>query len=420
MDLEITPGKLSGTINICSSKSVLHRQIICASLSDGKTEIYYNGLPDDVKATLDCVGKTLCDHSADGKKITIFPKNKKIQNAKAECGGSASTLRFLLPVFSALGTECTFLLDDSLSKRPHKDLTDLLNEHGASIRCEENTVKISGKIKSGTYKIDGSISSQYISGLMFALPLLDSDSTVIIENGVVSYPYINLTKNILESFGVKCEIKDGKIKIQGNQRYISNGTVFAEGDYSSGAALLVSGAFSEKGLTVKGLSLDSKQGDKAICDILRKAGADIEQNQNSVFVKKNQLNCFSADLTDTPDLFPTMAVLAAFCRGESELCGISRLSFKESDRVKEVGRLLDLLNVSYDLRDEKMYIQGIEKSKGGFSFGSHDHRMIEAAAVSSCMCVDRVSLKNAGCVSKSYVDFFGDFERLNGKVKEIG
>jgi 3-phosphoshikimate 1-carboxyvinyltransferase len=276
-------------------------------------------------------------------------------------------------------------------------------------------------LKPGRYTLDGGVSSQFISGLLFALPLLGGDSELYLTGRVESAPYIALTLDMLEQFGVKADAFEAGYRIPGGQKYRSPGTVRVEGDWSNAAFWLGAGAIGPKGepLACTGLELSSRQGDRAITGLLRRFGARVEENGSTVTVFGGPLRGTDVDARDIPDLVPILAVVAAAAEGETRIYGAARLRAKESDRLNTVTALLTALGAEARETDDGLFITGGSALTGGEASAGGDHRIAMAAAVAATVCAGPVTLRGGQAVNKSYPGFFADFRALGGTVQEL-
>lgn len=421
MKVRLTPVKLCGSIPAISSKSDAHRLLIAAALSDRETEILCNVLSEDIRATARC----LCalgarvDFLADRMLVHPIPRENTAKEVSVtlDCGESGSTLRFLLPVVSALGKNGVFTGGGRLPERPVTELREAMEAHGVRF-SEQGVFPIStiGKLGIGTYTLRGDVSSQYVTGLLFALPLLSDDSTLRLLPPVESAPYIEMTLSSLMRFGIEVRREGHTYFIKGNQTYCSPGAVSVEGDWSNAAFFLTAGALGAP-VTVTGLNPDSPQGDKAILDILRRMGAAVETAGESVTVSPGALHGIAQDMADIPDLAPIFSVAAAAARtGETAIQNAARLRLKESDRLAAIHRMLGSLGVSCTETADGLLIPGGQSISGGETSGFGDHRMVMAAAIASVLAETPVTIDGAEAVEKSYPHFFEDFKRLGGMV----
>lgn len=385
----IKPAVLNGTISAIASKSMAHRLMICSALAEEQTEILCSTTSKDMEATANCLSAM--------KTGETLP-----------CGESGSTLRFLLPVVSALGLTAEFLMEGRLPQRPLAPLDAQLTAHGVTLsRPKEEILSVSGKLTPGDYTLPGNVSSQYISGLLLALPLLDSPSTLTVTGNVESAPYIEMTLSAMEIFGVSVEKKGDTYYIV-PQSYRSPGTVAVEGDWSNSAFWLCAGALG-KPVTVTGLNLASLQGDKAVCEILARFGAKVERSGDKVTVSPGKLTACDIDAKEIPDLVPVLSVVAAAAEGTTKVYNAGRLRLKESDRLETVSQMLTALGGKVEQTDDGLLITGCTLS-GGTVDSCNDHRIAMAAAIASVLCP--VTVTGAETVNKSYPQFWEDLEKM--------
>ncbi len=421
MKVRLTPVKLCGSIPAISSKSDAHRLLIAAALSDRETEILCNVLSEDIRATARCLAAlgAKVAFSENRMRVHPIPRTETAEGAPVtlDCGESGSTLRFLLPVVSALGKNGVFTGGGRLPQRPITELREAMEAHGVHF-SEKGAFPIhtSGALKAREYTLRGDVSSQYVTGLLFALPLLSDDSTLRLLPPVESAPYIEMTLSSLMRFGIEVRREGHTYFIKGNQTYRSPGAVSVEGDWSNAAFFLTAGALGAP-VTVTGLNPDSPQGDKAILEILRRMGAAVETAGESVTVSPGALHGIAQDMADIPDLAPIFSVAAAAARtGETAIQNAARLRLKESDRLAAIHRMLGSLGVSCTETAEGLLIPGGQSISGGETSGFGDHRMVMAAAIASVLAEAPVTTDGAEAVEKSYPHFFEDFKRLGGMV----
>ena len=411
------------------SKSYEHRFLICELLSklgEADTLDAQGGLgktarsravtrePEDVMATKDCISKI---------KLSLMDGRSEVV---LDCNQSGSTLRFLLPIVCALGLKARFLMRGRLGKRPMDELINELKVHGCNIDRENDTIYTSGKLEHGIFKLPGDISSQYISGLLMALPLLSSDSEIHVLRPIVSAGYIDVTLDVMRKSSISVtEESSGSeyiYRIKGGQRYILPEKCIVEGDWSNSAFWLAIGVLGDEPLAIEGLNPNSLQGDRRIFDLLREMGADIRavmDNDKAVFeaypLGNKALKAIALDAENIPDLVPLIAILACFTDGKSRIEGIKRLRLKESDRLLAVEELIDGLGGSCKIHEDAIEIIGLGKGamlRGGELRCFDDHRIVMSAAASSLRCREDVLIDNAFAVNKSYLGFFGELDRL--------
>lgn len=426
MNAQICFSRCSGTLPAVSSKSVMHRLLLAAALGDTPVCIRYYGDSDDISATMGCVsalGGRIEEEKTPGKDTVckVFPvsEGKRSVPCNLDCGESGSTLRFLLPIAAALGADCTFLGRGRLPERPLSPLYELLTENGVTLSPQgKMPLTCGGKLRSGAYSIAGNISSQFITGLLFALPLPEGDSRLRITGKLESRPYVDLTLSVLRTAGISVK-EDPSAQcfyIPGGQKYHLPAETNAEGDFSSAAFWLCAAAVSGE-VTLTGLREDSLQGDKAILQILRAFGADITVNKDSVTCRRRLCRPIRVDASQIPDLVPILAVTAMAADGESRITGASRLRLKESDRLKTVTALLRALGGEVEELSDGLILHGKGRLHGGRVSAAGDHRITMSAAVASLLCADGVTVTGAEAVGKSYPRFFDDLVFLGGSVR---
>lgn len=439
---KIKAENISGVIeNIIASKSLAHRAVICAALSKENTSIHCNSSSKDILVTINCLNALGADIQKNGSLISVkgIKADSKNHNCNKkvvlDCFESGSTLRFLLPLASALNIDCSFIGSERLAKRPLSPLYEQLIQHGRKLSPQGAfPLDCSSGLQSGTYKIAGNVSSQYISGLLFALPLLAENSKIEIIGKLQSKPYVDLTLSILKQFGIHVDFQNNIFDVSGQQTYVSPREITIESDWSGAAFWLSLGALSAKGIVCKGLSIDSLQGDKSIINLLNNFGANIkisntENKKADITVKKDKLDAINMDASDIPDLVPIIAVLAGLAQGESRIDGIARLRLKESDRVATSIAMLKAFGVDCSADDNSMYIKGSgcinkgEKLKPKFNTvqidGSNDHRIVMSAAVMAVCSSRNVIISDSQAVNKSYNGFFDIYAKLGAEISFI-
>lgn len=419
MNVKVKIPSAKGSVRVIPSKSVAHRYLISAALSENGSRIICPATSKDIEATVRCLNSLGADiREKDGVYDVTPVKKKKKKKAELFCGESGSTLRFLVPVASALGGDVTFSGEGRLPARPMGELLTAMTENGALVEYG-GTLPLTtrGGMKSGIYKIPGNVSSQFITGLVFALPVLSGDSIIEITGKIESLPYINITLQAVRKFGICAELKENKILIRGNRKYKAPEVLEVEGDWSNAAFWLCLGALSENGVTVRGLSPESLQGDRAIVDILRSFGAEVSENGDSVTVKRRELRGIRLDASEIPDLVPVAAVVAAVSSGETVIYNAERLRIKESDRIESTVAMLKSLGAEAEATEDGIKIIGKPKLSGGRVDSFNDHRIAMSAAVSAAVCEESVTVLGAEAVNKSYGDFFERLEAL-GAITE--
>ena len=417
VDITLFPSILNGEINSPPSKSLSHRALICAALSKGKSVISNIIYSDDINATI--LALELLGVVFDKKEsaITVHGIKKIKTNSKEiNCNESGSTLRFLIPIFSLSNKKVTFTGAKSLISRPQSIYEKIYKEDGNTFEIINDKIVVNGSVKAREYTIKGDVSSQFFSGLMFALPLLNEDSTILIDGKLESKSYIDLTIEMLEKFGITIhQIKNGYF-IEGNQTYKPTNYI-VEGDYSQAAFYLVGGVLSEL-VKVNNLSHDSNQGDRAIIKYLKQMHGKVIFMENGFITESSKTNASIIDLADCPDLGPIITLLAALSKGESTIINISRLRLKESDRVESTVSTLKALGANIKSTKNTISVIGKPLLKGGVTVDSYnDHRIAMMVSIAALRSENEIVLTNANAVTKSYPAFFEDYMSLGGKYK---
>lgn len=416
----INPSKLSGKVQVPTSKSACHRAVICAGLSNGISNISNVVFSEDVEATCEAM-KNLgvrIKKEKDSLQVRGLEKLKPV-NSSMDCSESGSTLRFLIPIGATTGEKLTFKGKGKLIERPLKCYYNIFDEQKLKYDNAGGKLPltIKGKLKSGEYKIRGDVSSQFISGLMFALPLLDGDSKIIITTELESKPYVDLTMDMLKNYGIQIENKEYKeFIIRGNQNYKSSDCE-VEGDYSQAAFWLAAGLLGND-IVCEGLDINSLQGDKAILNIIESMNGKISIEGNKVKAIPSKTKGTIIDASQCPDLVPVLTSLAALSEGTTEIVNAARLRIKESDRLSAISTELNRLGADIEEREDGLIIRGKESLKGGEVQSWNDHRIAMALAVASIKCTEPVIIKDASCVKKSYPDFWQHFRTLGGNIDE--
>lgn len=457
MDVKIIPKKLSGTLAAPPSKSHAHRVLIAqklARIQSGRDRDFdIPSFSQDIEATKNCL----------------------VQLDKAmpylDCKESGSTLRFMIPVAMALKDEAVFMGTGKLPERPISPLKEEMEAHGCVFSMGDRNQKVSdrykeictvrGRLQPGAYRLAGNISSQFITGLLFALPVLSGDSTLELTTKLESAGYVDLTLDVLRDFGIDIKERTSSegfniYEIKGNQRYVEPDKTSIQCDWSNAAFWLACGALGGD-VTLTGLDLASSQRDKEFTDILREMGAELSLNAEtagtlaavdaapknpgnsessggsenpgnsenpgsslcSIRCTGNDLRAVEVNVSQIPDLVPVLASVMSLARGASLITHAERLRIKESDRLSTVYDFLSRLGADITDGGDGLSLTGLENLTGGEVYGHNDHRIVMAAAVASCGCTEPVIIRGAQAVSKSYPDFFKDFAALGGEVHEI-
>ncbi len=398
---------VSQSVNIIAvappSKSVSQRLILAAALKKGVTLVKNVGIADDISAMTGCLSSLGAKITCSGDDLTVEGVKTLPEKVVLDCKESGATYRFLISVVAALGVNATFTGSDKLLSRPLGNLVNELEKHGE--KACGNT--FSGRISSGEYVIDTSVTSQTASGLLFALPLICGVSSLDFTGKPVSEKYLDMTYSVLDLSGIRCEKSGYKTIIEGKQAYLLPDTVEVFGDWSATAFLLVIGVVCGYA-SVSGLSFTDGQGDKEIVDILRRMNADITVTSDKVETRKGQFKGVSVNCEDIPDLVMPLVAAAVFAEGISEFTGIERLKYKESDRVESLTGLLEACKAKYETDGKTLKVYGKTYQKGGAVFdGKNDHRVVMTATAIALGVGGKSIVLNAESVKKSYPDFFG-------------
>lgn len=413
-NVNVEPSQLNGTVAIPPSKSDVHRAIICGALSRGKCVISPVDLSEDIKATIGCV-ETL------GAKVNINDGILTIDGSEMFkgnyyeifCNESGSLLRFIIPVVSAVGISATFTGAGRLPERPIGIYLDCLPKAG--VKCTTKSglpLTVEGQLQPGTFEIPGNVSSQFITGLLFALPLLKEDSKIILTSPLESVAYVDITINVMKKFGVIIETTDYGYFVKGNQKYIPQNYT-TEGDWSN-AAFFMTAAAIKGDITVTGVDKNSAQGDKEIAEILKRFGAKVEFTDNGVRVQKGDLKATDIDARQIPDLVPILAVCATFAEGTTHITGAERLRIKESDRLSAIANAINKLGGNVIEKPDGLVITGVKSLKGGTVQGVNDHRIVMAMSVATLMATDTVTITDMESIKKSFPNYFEEYNRLGG------
>ena len=401
-----------GKISAIASKSVAHRLLICASFADKPSLIRCEQLNDDINATIDCLCALGASIRICKPYIEVTPISALNKKAILPCNESGSTLRFLLPVCASLNGEFTFEMRGRLSERPLAPLDAVLISHGAKIeKIESDKLCVSGSLSGNAYEIAGNVSSQFITGLLLALSISKAKSTVEITGNLESAPYVDITLDALMQFGVE-------ITKKGSVFYIPAVSLSApkelsvEGDWSNAAFPLALGIIGGGEISVIGLDLSSKQGDKKIIELLREFGGEIYQSGSSLTARHSALHGIKIDASQIPDLVPILATVASVAQGETLIYGASRLRLKESDRLMSITHVLSTLGADIRETEDGLIIKGKKELNGGSVDSFGDHRIAMSVAVASTVCSSPVILDGAEASNKSYPDFWRDIETL--------
>ena len=412
-------GTSHGAVTPPPSKSQAHRLLICAALGTEPCSIVCSSVNDDIMATMRCLNALGATITYSSGVFDVQPV-KVVKGGTLDCGESGSTLRFLMSVAAVLGAEAIFTGAGKLPQRPMGALTDVLAAHGMEFEyhsADELPVACSGTLQGGRFTLPGNVSSQYLTGLLFALPLAAEDSEIEVTGGLTSASYIDMTIDALRIAGISVERRGNIFRIKGNQQYRMPSRVVVEGDWSSAAFWVVAGVIGKSPVTVCGMNNESLQGDRAIVDHLRGMGAFIEVGDDSVVAMPSHLFGAELDCMDTPDLVPVLSVAAAVAQGTTTFTNVGRLRFKESDRLAAMKSVLASFGITSAIGEDTFTVYGSEPVAVApvDSFG--DHRIAMSAAVMSTVAQGVTTIKGTNCVAKSYPSFFDDFAALGGIIE---
>lgn len=398
----IEPGPLKGEIRAVASKSQAHRLLICAALAEGETEITCRERSRDIDATADCLRALGAGITCENGVFRVRPIKKSVPCALLDCRESGSTLRFLLPVLCALGTGARVKMRGRLPERPLSPLWEELERHGAALsRPEPDVIAVTGRVSCGEYALAANVSSQFISGLLLALPLCGG-GTVRLSGTLESGAYVEITRAAQALFGVRGGFDGTVLTVPPGSRYRSPGVLEVEGDWSNAAFWLTARALGSA-LECTGLDPDSPQGDRAVLPLL----SDIRRGNAVV------------DAREVPDLIPVLSVAASVSPGTTEFINAGRLRIKESDRIASTAEMLRALGADVTERPEGLTVRGKAALAGGTVDSVNDHRIAMSAAAASTVCRGHVTVLGCECVEKSYPSFWDDFKKLGGRAAII-
>ena len=425
MTVTLSPGPLSGTLAAIPSKTAAHRLLIAAALADRPTRVVFPKSSQDIDATLRCLAGLGAGVDRDSGGVTVTPidRSRPVGPCVLDCGESGSTLRFLTPVAGALGAEAVFRLAGRLARRPMEPLAGELARHGCTLTLdpEAGALTVSGQPAPGDYSLPGDVSSQFFTGLLFALPLLGEDSTLRVTGELESAGYIDMTLDALRKFGLTPPpLAVPGWQIPGGGGYVSPGTVRVEGDWSNAAPWLCMGTLAGEGITVTGLDNGSLQGDRAVCEVLARLGGQVTREGDTASARPGPLQAAVIDAKNIPDLVPVLAAAAATVPGETRFTGAGRLRLKESDRLETTARTLNALGGRVTETEDGLIVTGVSRLRGGTVDAAGDHRIAMAAAVASVVCQGPVTVTGAQAVEKSYPTFWTDLASLGKAVSTTG
>ena len=402
MDIIITPSQLNGKIRAINSKSQAHRMLICAAFSDKKTIIKCTDISQDITATAECLNNIGAKIIRENDCFIVNPIKSIPKTATIDCNESGSTLRFLLPVVCALGIEATNIMHGRLPQRPLSPLWEELEKNGCTLKKENDRIYTKGILKANDYFLRADVSSQFISGMLFAMPLINGNCSLTLTGSIESGSYINLTLEVLKDFSIDIKENNGTYTLKNN--YHTNKDFEVEGDWSNGAFWICADYLSNKKVACTGLLENSLQGARKIVEILK----SIKERDTVV------------DAKDIPDLIPIISVCASLTPNHTTtVINAQRLRIKESDRIKQTHDMITNLGGEIIVTDDGLIIKGKPMLTGGRVDSANDHRIAMSTAIASIKCENEVYLYNAQAVSKSYPHFWEDFEKLGGKIREV-
>lgn len=416
--------QFGGSVQLPSSKSAAHRAILCAALSGGNCTVSNVDKNADVEATLRAVQALGIGHeySDAHKSLVLFQSGAPLQGAVVDCGESGATLRFIIPIFAALGVNATFIGSGRLPERPIGIYQSLLPQHGVSVETAGGLpFKISGKLTGGMFALPGNVSSQFITGLLFALPLQKQDSEIKLTSALESASYVDLTLQALADFGIQIHKTETGWQVPGGQCYLSKDTA-VEGDWSHAAFFLSHAALADGGAVVlEGLNQDSLQGDKACVDLYRAFGLEIDVVGGKLTaVNRNWekpfhgLKAIAIDAAQVTDLVPALAMCAAFAQGTTVIYNGERLHLKECDRLLVMAEAINRLGGKAELTADGMRVTGVETLQGGTAAGENDHRILMSLSAAALQSSQPVCVTDAHSVNKSYPEFYNVYRKLGG------
>lgn len=415
---------LEGAILAPPSKAYTHRMVIAASLSNGTSRIHNPLVSDDTQATLEAI-KALGATTELGKNCLTIQGTKQPQTPiqPIDCRESGSTLRFMIPVAALAPGPSTFLFRASFERRPVAPLLESLKELGVKSVVQHDGSRVSvdgGGIKGGKTSIRGDVSSQFISGLLFACPKAKAVTEISVTTKLESKSYVEMTLEVLSKHGIKSTVDPdiSRLRIPANQ-YFSPCNHTVPGDFSSAAFLLAAAAITSSKVTVNRLEYQTSQGDKKIVDILEEMGVSVTIGDNSVEVTGHPLVSVGVDAKDTPDLVPVCAVLACYAQGRSEIFNAKRLRYKESDRLNSLSTELRKMGADVTVKEDGLTINGGCPLHGTTVNPHNDHRIAMACAVAALRAQGETKIQNVECINKSYPQFFSDLRVLGANIVGI-
>lgn len=425
MQVVVSPTRVSGTIQAPTSKSAMQRACAVALLKGGTTIIRNPGTSNDDKAALDIIQQLGAVVENKGDHLLISSKGVQPVNDTIHCGESGLSIRMFTPIAALAQQPITITGEGSLKKRPMDFFNDVLPKLGVEVSSQEGKIplQVHGPLKPANITIDGSLSSQYLTGLLFAYAASGATDVSIYVENLNSKPYVDLTLTFLQRFGLKLPINDNYKRFYFDPAPAANNAAIVEysveGDWSGAAFLLVAGAIAGS-VTVKGLDVQSTQADRAILKALELSGADLRIAENEISVRSTALNAFQFDATDCPDLFPPLVAIAACCKGQTVIQGVDRLAHKESNRGLTLQEEFGKMGVRVELDGNYMIVHGGTGIKGAHVHSHHDHRIAMACAVAALVADGDTTIDVAEAVNKSYPQFWEHLQQLQQQEARMG
>lgn len=417
--MKLSPSTLTGTIAAIPSKSAAHRLFIAAALSDKPSTWVLPTSSVDIDTTLDCLAAFGAKVERDGANVTITPIENVNDGATIDCMESGSTLRFLLPLSAALGKTAHFVGRGRLPERPIADFLEVIESLGATTSTHKLPLDITGPLSGTHAELPGHVSSQYLTGLLMAAPLMEEGLTITLTTPLQSRPYIDLTIDVLRRFGVTVEEDGTTFCVPATAHYhLPEKALSIEGDWSNASFFLASGAVGAP-MTVTGLDLSSSQGDKVIVDLLEDFGAKVERGDKAMHIEPAPLKAQTISVKEIPDALPILSVVAACAEGTTVFTDIERLCLKESDRIATTTALLEAMGIACESDEHSMRVTGGKLHGGATVDSANDHRIAMAAAIAASVADAPITLTGENAVNKSYPHFFSDYNQLGGDAHGI-
>lgn len=417
MNITIQPGLLHGRVQAISSKSMVHRYLLAALLCKGPTRVYCNTNSNDVLATVQAIQALGAKCRRCGDYILVTPGPAPVCTV-VNCGECATTARMVLPIAGAMGVDTTITGGGNLPNRPFAPLCSAMEQNGCQLTGQSLPIHTAGQLQPGVYRLPGNVSSQFISGLLFALPLLKGDSCIQLTTPLQSAGYVQMSIQVLSQFGIRIHPQQNGYLVPGNQQYISAGSYTPEGDWSNAAFWLCAGALGGP-VGVTGLDPHSAQGDSVLPQLLAKFGAKVVWQGNILQVQGGRLVGCCIDVRNIPDLVPALAICAACAKGTTRFEGAGRLRIKECDRIAGIQQALQALGASVTVQGDNIVVVGSPALGGGKASAMGDHRIAMLLAVLASGCKGDSCIIGAEAVKKSDPNFFEQFTGLGGTYHVI-